>query len=549
MKLISALPLVCLLAAASLALAAPPAPRLYVCGKLINGKPAPLVKNGLLMGGWAEIARAAGATAKWDAAGSTLTIISPRGKRLCVTPGTDFTVEGDKATLPAPAAVVDGELVAPVKPLCDALDAVLDWAPDKRIGRVWGKVVKLEAHGDAHGVAITFVTSLPAKPAFETMRGPRRAVIDLPNTYLGRWRELTYLNESGVLRLRNSQYTKLPPVVRVVCDLRDDAPAPALERREDGCGGRLLFGRLQGDEPLLERARPKLLKVLAGSPEPDSAIVTAFVTDPVTPAHDILRQPYRVLVDLGGIQMPSTASPVVESLPFIASLKLLDQGRLVLYMEELVPYTVRQLTDPERVQIVFKRDRLAGKKIMVDAGHGGKDSGALGRYLQEKDINLDVARRTASRLALMDAQPYLTRDDNTFIDLYARPRMTNELPADLFVSIHCNAAGRRDVGNGTQTYYCHPQSKELAIVMQDALAPALGRRDGGVHQARFCVVRETQIPAVLVELLFVDNSAEEAILAKPETRAKAALGICEGLRRYLEGTKSTPPALLEQPSG
>lgn len=542
-------PLIALLLASAVAMADTTTPSLYVCGKQITGKPAPAVRGTLLTAAWADCARAAGATAKWDASTSTLTIVSARGKRLCIRPGTAVTVDGETATLPTAATVIDGQLVAPVKPLFDALDAVLDWAPDKQIARVWGKLVKFEAHGDDNGVAITFVTSLPAKPAFDTMRSPRRASIDLPNTYLGRWRDLTYLNECGVQRLRCAQYAKLPPTVRIVTDLRTEGPAPNLECREDGCGGRLLFGKLHGDEPILDRAHPKLLKILAGCPAPDTAIVTAFVSDPVTPSYDVLRQPYRVLVDLDGIQMPSTASPVVESLPFIDSLKLLDQGRIVLYMNELVPFSIRQLTDPERLQIIFKREKLAGKRIMVDAGHGGKDSGALGRYLQEKDINLDVARRTASRLALMDAQPYLTRDNDTFIDLYARPRMTNELPADLFVSIHCNAAGRRDAGDGTQTYYCHPQSKELATVMQDSLAPALARRDAGVHQARFCVVRETPIPAILVELLFVDNASEEAILAKPETRQNAAAAICEGLRRYLEGTKSVAPAVLVPPSG
>jgi len=72
-------------------------------------------------------------------------------------------------------------------------------------------------------------------------------------------------------------------------------------------------------------------------------------------------------------------------------------------------------------------------------------------------------------------------------------------------------------------------------------------KDGGVHQARFCVIRETEIPAVLVELLFIDTKAEEQLLAKPEVREKAAQGVCEGLRRYLEGTGSVTPAVLVPP--
>lgn len=535
--------------AASAQPAPQPPPRLYVCGKAVTGPCGLAMRDGALVASWANCARTAGATAHWDAGDGTLTLTSARGKCLRLSPGTQFTVDGDIRALPTAMVLENGELVGPVKPLFEALDAVMDWDPKTLTARVWGKILKLEAHGDEAGVGLTFVTSLPADAELSTIKDPRRAVIELPNTYLGRWREVTYINASGVLRLRAGQYERQPPTVRLVADLREQGPAPSFERRADGCGGRLLFGKLQGDEPLLERARPKLLKVLAGSPQADTGIITAFLTDPLKPpAYDVLREPYRVLVDLGEVEMPETSSETLSEVPFVDTLKLMPQGRLALHMKDLVPFTIRQLEWPDRVQIIFKRDRLAGKRIMVDAGHGGKDSGARGRSLLEKDINLDVAQRTVTRLALMDARPYLTRDDDTFIELYARPRLTNELPADLFVSIHCNAF-QWDKASGTQTYYCHPQSKGLAVVMQDALWPQLKRKDGGVHQERFCVVRETQIPAVLVELLFLDNQNEEALLGKAETRQAAAVGICEGLRRYLEGTSSVAPALLQENTG
>lgn len=551
MRIMPPLCIAALLACAwpSVAQAPPPVPRLSVCGKAVSSSPPLAVREGVLVGSWADCARAAGATAAWDPDTEKMTILSARGKRLTIGAGATFTVERETRSLTPAAVVVEREVVAPLKPLFEALDATMNWDSKTQTGSVWGRLLKLEAHGDEAGVAITMVTSLPAEPALQSLKSPRKAYVDLPNTILGDWRETTYLNQYGVLRLRCAQYTKQPPKARIVVDLRADGPAAGLERREDGCGGRMIFGRLQGDEPLLDRARPKLLKVLSGSPEADTAIVTAFVSDPVEPGYDVLRQPYRVLVDLPGTDVPGASADLADGLPFVENLRLLEQGRLVLYMKELVPFSIRKLTSPERLQIIFKREKLAGKKIMVDAGHGGKDPGAVGRTLQEKTVNLDVAKRTASRLAMMDAKPYLTRDSDDFIDLYARPRMTNELPADLFVSIHCNAAARRDKGSGTQTYYCHPQSKELAIVMQDALAPALRRKDGGVHQARFCVIRETQIPAILVELLFIDNKNEEALLAKSEVRQSAALAICEGIRRYLEGTSSRPPTLLQEPSG
>jgi N-acetylmuramoyl-L-alanine amidase len=214
-----------------------------------------------------------------------------------------------------------------------------------------------------------------------------------------------------------------------------------------------------------------------------------------------------------------------------------------------VPFTVKALADPDRLQVIFTRDKLAGKKIMVDPGHGGKDSGARGSVLMERDVNLDMAKRTVQGLAVMGARPFLTRDADFFVDLYARPRMANALPADLFVSIHCNATGSSWVGSGTGTYYYRPRSKALAIVMQDALVPTLQSRDYGVHQENFCVTRETDMTSILIETLFIDNKAEEKLLAQPQFRQRMADGVCEGLRRYLEGTKSVAPATLTEPQG
>ncbi|MEN6305980.1 MAG: N-acetylmuramoyl-L-alanine amidase [Armatimonadia bacterium] len=549
-KLITTLLLLSLCAVACAEPTPPPAPRLMVAGKTVSLSPAASLQGSQLIVPWSTVATACGAKANWNATSGTLRLTSARGKVLTAAAGAkSFTCDGREVSLPVPLRVTDGQLLGPLGPLVDALDAVLQWNPQKRLAQVWGKVVKLETRGDDDGVTVTAITSLPVTSSLTLVDGPRRAFFDLPGTYLGPQRAVNYLNLAGAMRVRSGQFTQSPPLVRIVADLTPQGPAAAFEPREDRCGGRLLIGKIHGDEPVIERNAPRLTKVLALSRGKDTTIVNAYLTDPLEPVYDVMRQPYRVLVDLAGADVTHADTIMPESVPFVDEVRVLAQGRLVFYMGELVPFTVKLLDNPTRVQIVFQRDKLAGKTIMVDAGHGGKDSGARGRKLMEKDVNLDVARRTAQRLALMDAKPYLTRDSDVFIDLYARPRMTNQLPADLFVSVHCNAGSRRDQGAGTQTYFCHPQSKNLATIMQDSLAPLLGREDDGVFKARFCVIRETKIPAVLVELLFIDNLTEENLLSQSSIRDKAALGISEGIRRYYEGSKSLRPALLTEPSG
>ena len=527
-----------------------PLPRLMVAGKTIALSPAASLEGTQLIAPWSAVATACGAKATWNATSGTLRLTSARGRTLTAATGANsFTCDGREVPLSAQLRVTAGQLIGPLKPLVDALDAVLQWDSKKRVAQVWGKLLKLETRGDDDGVSVTAITSLPVSSSLNRMDRPRRAFFDLPGTYLGRQRAVNCVNVGGVVRVRAGQFTQSPPLVRIVADLPPDGPAAAFEMRDDHCGGLLLVGKVHGDEPLIERDAPRLTKVLALSRGKDTTIISAYLTDPLETVYDVMRQPYRVLLDLAGADVSHAETIMPEPVPFVDEVRVLAQGRLVFYMGELVPFTVKLLDKPTRVQIVFQRDRLAGKTIMVDPGHGGKDSGARGRKLLEKDVNLDVARRTAQRLALMDAKPYLTRDSDVFIDLYARPRMTNELPADLFVSVHCNAGTRRDQGSGTQTYYCHPQSKNLATIMQDSLAPLLGREDDGVFKARFCVIRETQIPAVLVELLFIDNLTEENLLAQSSIRDKAALGISEGIRRYYEGSKSLRPALLTEPPG
>jgi len=426
---------------------------------------------------------------------------------------------------------------------------VLRWDHATQRATIYGKLLRLETRADEHGAGVSFVTSIPVTPQLETMTPPRRSFVDLVGIYSGGQAEVNYVNRAGLMRVRCGQYTPQPPVARLVLDLREGAAEVKLQPREDDCGARLVVGDVDGQEPLVQRLRPRLLKVLAAAREPDTLTVTALVSDPLPPVYDVLRQPYRVLLDLAGAEATEGLMPVAEGLPFVQQVRLLAPGRIVLYMDELVPFTVQALTDPDRVQIVFARDKLAGKKIMVDPGHGGKDSGARGSVLMEKDVNLDMARRTVLGLAAMGARPFLTRDADFFVDLYARPRMANTLPADLFVSIHCNASGSRWAGSGTGTYYHRLRSKALAIVMQDTLVPALRSRDYGVHCENFCVTRETQMTAILIETLFIDNRAEEKLLGQPEFRQRVADGVCEGLRRYLEGTKSVPPAMLVEPQG
>ncbi len=181
---------------------------------------------------------------------------------------------------------------------------------------------------------------------------------------------------------------------------------------------------------------------------------------------------------------------------------------------------------------------LAGKIIILDPGHGGSDPGAVGaRGLKEKDVNLDIAKRVYRLLKEnTGAQVYLTRDTDRFISLAERSSLANRLDGDIFISIHINAAenGRE---RGIETYAHHNAGREawaLAWYLQEQLVKELVLQNRGLKAGNFHVIRETRMDSVLLEIGFISDAAEEALLAKASTRERAAQAIFAGILAYYQ---------------
>lgn len=192
-------------------------------------------------------------------------------------------------------------------------------------------------------------------------------------------------------------------------------------------------------------------------------------------------------------------------------------------------------------------DLMAGLTIVVDAGHGGKDTGAIGYSgTYEKDNNLAVALLLADIIRSEGGNALLTRSSDTFpsgtndtmTDLEARVNIANEANADLFVSIHNDAFTDSTVG-GTSTFYSstnpvYAQSRIFAQAVQDELVKELGLNDRKVKDAAFYVIRHTTMPAILVELGFISNPDEEILLGSPDFQKKAAGAIYQGILNYMK---------------
>ncbi|MGE0406822.1 MAG: N-acetylmuramoyl-L-alanine amidase [Candidatus Korobacteraceae bacterium] len=217
-------------------------------------------------------------------------------------------------------------------------------------------------------------------------------------------------------------------------------------------------------------------------------------------------------------------------------------------------------------------------RIVVDAGHGGHDTGTVASNgLQEKDLVLDVARRLGSMLEEeLGAEVVYTRDNDTFVPLETRTAIANQKEADLFISIHANSSPRRAT-RGVETYFLNftssadalevaarenavseksihelqdlvqkialkdkiEESREFAIEVQRSLHTGLyGKtpvRDRGVRQAPFIVLIGANMPSILAEISFVSNPLDARQLKTPAHRQKIAASIYKGVSRYISG--------------
>ncbi|QKS72709.1 N-acetylmuramoyl-L-alanine amidase [Paenalkalicoccus suaedae] len=178
---------------------------------------------------------------------------------------------------------------------------------------------------------------------------------------------------------------------------------------------------------------------------------------------------------------------------------------------------------------------LAGRVIMLDPGHGGSDPGAVANGLQEKEINLDVSLRTMRKLQNAGATVLMTRTTDVFPSLQDRVRMANNSNADIFISVHANAAASTSA-RGSETFYDTTyraaDSRRLAQELQVEMLDKLNTVNRGVKTQGFYVIRNTRIPSALVELGFMTNPAEAERMKTSAFREASAEALYQGIVNY-----------------
>lgn len=199
--------------------------------------------------------------------------------------------------------------------------------------------------------------------------------------------------------------------------------------------------------------------------------------------------------------------------------------------------------------IVYKEEKKNPKykTVVIDAGHGGSDPGAVGKegneiLILEKDPNLEIALKVYSLLKKEEVNVYLTRSKDVFLELSEIASFANSKEADLFVSIHNNASENTSV-SGTMTMYAYDtpkenhtlSGKEFATIMQKHLVKATKAYDfGPTKNSSLYVIRKTSMPAVITESLFVTNKDDRTKLLDKAYIDAIAKSIYKGIMEALE---------------
>ncbi|MCB1278407.1 N-acetylmuramoyl-L-alanine amidase [Prosthecobacter sp.] len=179
-------------------------------------------------------------------------------------------------------------------------------------------------------------------------------------------------------------------------------------------------------------------------------------------------------------------------------------------------------------EVVAAAETLRFSHVVIDAGHGGKDGGSVWNGLIEKKLCLDVAKRVETALKAKGIATHMTRRTDTFVELDQRARMANRVPSSIFLSIHFNGS-RTTLISGGEVYYRSSRGKILATAISRSIKSHVTGGSRGIFPADFKVLRETRMPAVLVECGYISNKREAARCATPAHRQKLANAIVSGV--------------------
>ncbi len=267
-----------------------------------------------------------------------------------------------------------------------------------------------------------------------------------------------------------------------------------------------------------------------------------------------LNGPNRVVLDLAGFsaQRLNASYTAGGNTQQIRTGEYDGAARIVFDVTAIPRYNVAVSADKRMVTVTLTAEAapptptppaVKGPKVVIDAGHGGSDPGAIGYNddgspaLQEKDVTLPIANRLYQILRENGVDAYYTRNTDVYVTLAGRAEFANKIGASLFVSVHCNAFTTTDVQGSLVMHHTSKDTsaygvsgQELATNILKYLPDALGTQNRGrVDGSAMYVIRKVDMPSVIVETAFITNASDRAKLADKAKQEAAAQAIAKGI--------------------
>ncbi|MCW5932949.1 MAG: N-acetylmuramoyl-L-alanine amidase [Fimbriimonadia bacterium] len=407
--------------------------------------------------------------------------------------------------------------------------------------------------------ALALNTTLPAAAMVTTLREPNRIVIDLIGCQLPSQPLTTAGSHPDVQGVRTAQYD--PNTVRVVLDLKKPIiPATGLKQAQMRHQIILSEQTAQTPEelplttPNIKPPKPETFKPPVIEKKTDSTIARFQVPPTVKPKVSFAEEPIRVEMVLPGTLHESLEQEAESPNDHIQRLRAIPlEGGLVRVVLELGrALGVKVLNRQNELAIVVNKPRNSGgtlsqKVITIDPGHGGKQPGARavhkGKTVYEKDIVMSVSNKVLEYLNDKGSNVIMTRAEDKQVGLYDRTDMANDANAHFFVSLHCDSNARPNSASGTTIYY-HGDDADSRALAQAILSeivkvsglPSKGvRSDKVLYDTGLAVLRTSRMPAVLIEMGYLNHDGDRAKLLDPQFQDRIAAAIARGIQKYVEG--------------
>lgn len=546
---------------------------LSIDGKAVNADVPPIILNDRTLLPVRAVSEGIGCNVTWNQKTSEVTIEREYKTIKLKIDSSDVYVNGVKKKLPdnVPAKIVTyknaGRTMVPARFVLEELGASVDWNSKTRTVAVKSPDSAFDFGGATNSIRLSnikwsgnearIVTS--SKPEFKdyVLSGPERLVVDLQNTRFDMSAYTSTVSEGAVSQIRASQFGLDPLVSRVVFDLSEGS-SYKITAASDG-----IVIKFEQDKPVVPEIIDEGQPLTYGMGAAATKLKIALDSTVKLLDSEYSKSEGKLSLKFDSKYFKNEAMQAAINDTYLKKVTVSKASSgytyVNAYLSDGAKYDIKNSSTA--VEVTFTRERTAKPLIVIDAGHGGKDPGAVGidTKVTEKEIVIDIAGKLQRLLEDEGYKTIMTREDDTFVDLYKRAAIANEAGADIFLSIHINASTSRSV-SGIETLY-YPSStslsgevdlydvsagtasisklkpstdgKGLARTLQDMLIAEMKTANRGiVERPKLVVLNQTKMTASLVELGFISNSNEETLLRTDEYRQRLADALLKGIKEY-----------------